>query len=82
MSLRYYPLSRIPSFSCLRQGRELRGDSEDGLLADRVLVQGENLVMQKVTRHAQGRYQCRVTNTIDTVTSSATILNVMCKATV
>ncbi|XP_063604272.1 uncharacterized protein LOC134779872 [Penaeus indicus] len=61
----------------LHEGRELRGDSEDGLLADRVLVQGENLVMQKVTRHAQGRYQCRVTNTIDTVTSSATILNVM-----
>ncbi|XP_042881699.1 uncharacterized protein LOC122259178 isoform X2 [Penaeus japonicus] len=61
----------------LHEGQELRGDSENGLLADRVLVQGQNLVLQKVTRHAQGRYQCRVTNTIDTVTSSATILNVM-----
>ncbi|XP_069979622.1 nephrin isoform X1 [Penaeus vannamei] len=61
----------------LHEGRELRGDSDDAMMADHVLVQGQNLVLQRVTRHAQGRYQCRVTNTIDTVTSSATTLNVM-----
>lgn len=72
----------LSSLPCVRQGRELRGDSDDAMMADHVLVQGQNLVLQRVTRHAQGRYQCRVTNTIDTVTSSATTLNVMCKATV
>ncbi|XP_069958877.1 uncharacterized protein [Cherax quadricarinatus] len=42
-----------------------------------VLAQGRNLVLQKVSRQARGHYQCRVSNTIDTVTSEPASLDVM-----
>ncbi|XP_064086083.1 uncharacterized protein LOC135201135 [Macrobrachium nipponense] len=56
----------------LHQGVELQTDLTRGVLA-----QGKNLVLQKVSRHARGKYQCRVTNGINTVTSGPAHLNVM-----
>ncbi|XP_064114069.1 roundabout homolog 3-like isoform X1 [Macrobrachium nipponense] len=56
----------------LHEGKQLHTDLQLGVLA-----QGKNLVLQKVSRHAMGNYRCRVTNSIDTVTSAPTSLNVM-----
>ncbi|XP_071520302.1 nephrin-like isoform X2 [Panulirus ornatus] len=56
----------------LHQGHRLHTNKDKGVLA-----QGRNLVLQKVNRHARGDYQCTVTNTIDTVTSVPTPLDVM-----
>ncbi|KAK7078627.1 hypothetical protein SK128_023509 [Halocaridina rubra] len=56
----------------LQEGLQLNTNMEEGILA-----QGKNLVLQKVRRHSRGKYQCRVSNSIDTVTSAATLLNIM-----
>ena len=44
-----------------------------------MLAQARNLVLQRVSRHAHGKYQCTATNTISTVTSAPTTLDVMCE---
>ncbi|XP_050719762.1 nephrin-like [Eriocheir sinensis] len=54
------------------QGRPLYTVRERGVLA-----QGRNLVLQGVSRHAAGSYQCTATNAIATVTSAPAALDVM-----
>lgn len=56
------------------QGRLLYTVKERGVLA-----QARNLVLQRVSRHAVGSYQCTATNAITTVTSAATFLDIMCE---
>lgn len=56
------------------QGRPLYTVKERGVLA-----QGRNLVLQQVSRHSAGSYQCSATNAITTITSDAASLDVMCE---
>lgn len=56
----------------LHQGRPLYTAKEKGVLA-----QARNLVLQRVSRHAHGKYQCIATNAINTVTSAPATLDVM-----
>ncbi|XP_063889992.1 kin of IRRE-like protein 2 [Scylla paramamosain] len=65
------PESRV---QWLHQGRPLFTVKEKGVLA-----QARNLVLQRVSRHAQGKYQCTATNAINTVTSAPATLDVMCE---
>ncbi|XP_045113377.1 uncharacterized protein LOC123505771 isoform X2 [Portunus trituberculatus] len=56
----------------LHEGEPLLSDRSRGVLA-----QGRNLVLQRVSRQAAGKYQCRVTNTLATVTSEPAALDVL-----
>ncbi|XP_050704823.1 B-cell receptor CD22-like, partial [Eriocheir sinensis] len=63
------PESRV---QWMHQGRPLSTVRERGVLA-----QGRNLVLQGVSRHAAGSYQCTATNAIATVTSAPATLDIM-----
>lgn len=56
----------------LHEGDPLHSDRSRGVLA-----QGRNLVLQGVSRQAAGKYQCKVTNTLATVTSAPVPLDVL-----
>ena len=43
------------------------------------MVHGRNLVLQQLTRQAEGVYRCQVESDIETVTSNAAFVKVMCE---
>ena len=58
----------------LQQGAEVTMDKKKG-----VIVSSKSLVLQNVTRHQAGPYQCHAVNTEGDNTSNTATLRVMCE---